>query len=102
MLERERELEALEEVLHRARLGDGGLVVVEGAAGIGKSRLMEELRERGARAGLRVLAEQGSDLEREFAFGVVRQLFEARVHGPGGAESPRHHRDSAGCWPVTD
>jgi predicted ATPase len=33
------------------------------------------------RAGLRVLAAQGSDLEREFAFGVVRQLFEPSLVG---------------------
>ena len=83
LLERERELDALEHVVHRALLGDGGVVVVEGAAGIGKSRLVDELRERGSRAGLRVLAARGSDLEREFAFGVVRQLFEPVLAGDG-------------------
>ena len=45
LLEREAELLALERVVRRAAAGDdGGLVVVEGAAGIGKSRLLDGLR----------------------------------------------------------
>ena len=39
LLEREAELAALEAMLDAARLGDGRLVVVEGGAGIGKTRL---------------------------------------------------------------
>ena len=37
---------------------------------------MAELRDRAGHSGIRVLSARGSELEREFAFGVVRQLFE--------------------------
>jgi DNA-binding CsgD family transcriptional regulator len=83
LLEREQELLVLERMVRGAAGGEGGLVVIEGAAGIGKSRLVARLRERAAASGLRVLAARGSDLEREFAFGVVRQLYEPALAGEG-------------------
>src|SRR3954447_1332156 len=77
LLEREAELAALEAMLGAARAGDGRLVVVEGSAGIGKTRLLAEVRAL-ARAGeFEVLSARGGELEGEFAFGIVRQLFEA-------------------------
>jgi DNA-binding CsgD family transcriptional regulator len=82
LLERERELTLLEQLL---RVDPGGLsrpVVIEGPAGIGKTRLLAELRQRAAAEGLRVLAAQGSDLEREFPYGAVRQLFEPVLSDP--------------------
>lgn len=54
---------------------DGG--VIEGPAGIGKTSLLAKAREKAAAAGFRVLMARGSDLERESAYGVVRQLFES-------------------------
>ena len=56
--------------------GAGRLVTIEGGAGIGKTRLVAEARAAAARAGLTVLTARGGELEQEFAFGVVRQLFE--------------------------
>ena len=73
LLEREHEVSAFEGLLERE---SSGLVVVEGPAGIGKSRLIAELHARAAVEGRRVLSAHGSELEREFPFGVVRQLFE--------------------------
>jgi DNA-binding CsgD family transcriptional regulator len=49
---------------------------MQGPAGIGKTRLMAIARAEADRAGMRVLAARGSELEREFAYGLVRQLFE--------------------------
>src|SRR3954462_14362252 len=77
LLEREAELAALEALLAAARLGDGRLVVVEGSAGIGKTRLLAEVRVLAAAAEFEVLTARGGELEGEFAFGIVRQLFEA-------------------------
>ena len=43
------------------------------------------MSQRAAReGGMRVLTARGSELEREFPFGVVRQLFEAAAAGPDG------------------
>ena len=67
-----------------AAAGEGRLVMVEGPAGIGKSRLLAELRAHAAAAGTTVLAARGSELEREFGFGVVRQLLETLRRGPRG------------------
>jgi DNA-binding CsgD family transcriptional regulator len=51
-------------------------VVVEGPAGIGKTALLTAARIAAADGGMRVLRARGTELERDFAFGVVRQLFE--------------------------
>ena len=40
LLEREEELEAIEVALAAASLGEGALLLIEGEAGIGKSRLL--------------------------------------------------------------
>ena len=53
---------------------------------MGKTRLLEYARSAAAAAGLRVLSARGSPLERSFAFGVVRQLFEAVLARGGAAE----------------
>jgi DNA-binding CsgD family transcriptional regulator len=83
VLEREAELERIDAAVARARAGSGSLLVVEGPAGIGKSSLVAAARAAAAAAGLRVLAARGAELERDFAFGVARQLFE-----PALAEMP--------------
>ena len=77
MLEREAEMAALAAMLDAAGAGDGRLVVVEGTAGIGKTRLLAEARELARAAEMQVLSSRGGELEGEFAFGIVRQLFEA-------------------------
>src|SRR5439155_23276457 len=77
MLEREAEMAALEAMLGAAQSGDGQLAVVEGSAGIGKTRLLAEARALATAAEFEVLSARGGELEGEFAFGSVRQLFEA-------------------------
>jgi DNA-binding CsgD family transcriptional regulator len=76
LLEREHELERVRAALRAAGQRAGGALVVEGAAGMGKSRLLEEARVRALDLGLRVLAARATELERGFPFGAVRQLFE--------------------------
>ena len=95
LLERDREVESLRSALADAVSGGGRLALVEGPAGIGKSRLLAELRSAAQEDDMRVLTARGSELEREFPFGVVRQLFEppltdgeARERWLAGAAAP--------------
>jgi class 3 adenylate cyclase/DNA-binding CsgD family transcriptional regulator len=76
LLERDAEVAALRALVDAARDGNGRLVAIEGSAGIGKTRLLGEVRVSADAMGLRVLSARGGELEREFAFGLVRQLFE--------------------------
>jgi predicted ATPase len=86
LLERERELTQIDRLIDTAVAGEGRLLVIEGRAGLGKSALLAELRSRAARRGMSVCAARGSELESEFAFGVVRQLFEPLVRSQGQKE----------------
>ncbi len=88
LLERERELEAIEGVLDR-----GGVLIVEGGAGIGKTSLVNSACERGAAAGQEVLRGRGSELESGFEFGVVLQLFERRVAAAERSEAKSKQKD---------
>src|SRR5512132_2701965 len=74
LLERDTELEALEDLVGGGEAGV--LMAIEGPPGIGKTALMAETKSRGNEAGMSVLSARGSELERSFSFGVVRQLFE--------------------------
>ena len=74
LLEREFELASLEALLESARSGRGGVILVEGEAGAGKSRLLRQARIRAGTAGMVVLAAHGTPLERDFAFGLASQL----------------------------
>lgn len=86
LLEREGELGVLDRSFAALRRGEAGVVLVEGPAGIGKSRVLAEAR-RGAEAdGLRVLSARGGEMERDYPFGVVRQLFEPELVDPAAAE----------------
>ncbi|MEA2143689.1 MAG: hypothetical protein QOI64_2119 [Solirubrobacteraceae bacterium] len=82
LLDRERELAALDAAIADAVGGESALAVVEGPSGIGKSRLVASARVAGATAGLRTLSARAGELERDFPFGVVRQLFEPLLVDP--------------------
>jgi predicted ATPase len=75
LLERETELAAVTSLI-AATPGGGRLLAIEGPPGIGKTALMAAAKALAQEAGLRVLAARGSELERSFSYGVVRQLFE--------------------------
>ena len=62
--------------LDAAREGFGGVVLVEGEAGIGKTQLVDLACVRARKLGTEVLRGRGGPLERQFPFGVARQLFE--------------------------
>lgn len=81
LVEREGELAVVRELVEDAAAATARVAVVEGPAGIGKSGLLAALRTEADTHGFRVLAARGTELERAFPFGVVRQLFEALVAG---------------------
>ncbi|WP_320671166.1 helix-turn-helix transcriptional regulator [Patulibacter defluvii] len=76
LLEREEELDEIADLVARAAAGDGGVAIVEGAAGLGKTALLRAGREIAGTKGLTVQWATASRLDRDFAFGVVRQLLE--------------------------
>ena len=75
LLERDAELTAVTGLI-AASPGGGRLLAIEGPPGIGKTALMMEAKALAQEAGMQVLGGRGSDLERSFSYGVVRQLFE--------------------------
>src|SRR5918992_721296 len=83
LLERERELAAAAECLTRARAGSGSVLIVEGPPGIGKTVLLEAIRAAAADMGMERLSAYADELEREFAYGVVRLLVEPALHRAG-------------------
>ncbi|MGH2821497.1 MAG: ATP-binding protein, partial [Thermoleophilaceae bacterium] len=96
LLERDAELRTFGEVLGKARAGQGGIVLVEAASGLGKSRLLGEAATIAAGERMRVLAASGRDLERDLPFGVVLQLFERVIGGFGDTQRQRLFSGSAG------
>ncbi len=79
LLERDDQLELVQRLLIEASDGHGALVLFEGPAGIGKSRLLAATGGRAKPLGFQVLSARGGELERDFSYGVVRQLFEAHL-----------------------
>ncbi len=86
LVERDLELGVLAGALDDLCAGAHGLVLVEGPPGIGKTQLTVAAKRLAAARSVRVLASRGSQLETDFAFGVVRQLFEPALAGVTGRE----------------
>jgi DNA-binding CsgD family transcriptional regulator/tetratricopeptide (TPR) repeat protein len=75
LLEREAELARIDDLIAAGPSGPR-LLAIEGPPGIGKTALIAEAKGRGGEAGWQVLTARGSEFERPFSYGVVRQLFE--------------------------
>ena len=96
LLERGPEVELLAAALAAAAGGAGSIVALEGEAGIGKTTLLAHARRAACDAGMRVLAARGGELERDFAYGVVRQLFEAPLATAAATDRERWLDGAAG------
>ncbi|MEA2193564.1 MAG: hypothetical protein QOI73_3685, partial [Solirubrobacteraceae bacterium] len=81
LLERDRERDELQAAIRAALAREGAAVLLRGPAGIGKTRLLSEAAASGALAGTRTLRARGGEMERDFPYGVVRQLLEREVRG---------------------
>jgi tetratricopeptide (TPR) repeat protein len=79
LFEREGELRALEDIMVAAAGGWGGVAVVEGPAGIGKTELLLAAARAAPGLGLRPLVARAAALERDFPFGIARQLVEPPI-----------------------
>jgi len=86
LLERGGELGRIDALLALAEADSGGMLLITGPAGIGKSVLLGVARERARLAGVRVLSGRGRELEGGFSFGVARQLFEPLLAAAEGTE----------------
>ncbi len=86
LLEREGELEEMGSALVDAKTGRGRAIAIEASAGLGKTRLLGAARARGEEEGLGVLSGRATELERDFPFALVRQLFEGPMAALSAAE----------------
>src|SRR4051812_26500768 len=85
LVERARELSALDEALRAACAGSGATVLVEGPPGIGKTALLGAAAARARDLGMLVLQARAGELETSLPYAVVRQLFEPALDAAGDA-----------------
>ena len=90
LFEREAERAALASAVERVATGDGGgLLMVLGEAGIGKTALLAVVADLARAAGIRAFRAAGPRLERDFGYGVVRQLLEGELRSRSPEERAR-------------
>ena len=76
LVNRTHELEVASAALGALAQGTGGLVVIEGEPGIGKSRLTEEIARRARLAGIRTLVGRAVEIESSTLYNAWRAVFE--------------------------
>jgi DNA-binding CsgD family transcriptional regulator len=79
LIERSEQLRHLDGVLDIAAARDGACTLLYGPAGIGKTALLEQLCARARVRDFATLTATGSELEHDFPYGVVRQLYEGAL-----------------------
>jgi DNA-binding CsgD family transcriptional regulator len=80
LLERDSPLQAITAVLDALDAGGGEALLLEGHAGMGKTRLHEAALDEARRRGIRVLRAAGAELEQNVALGVAGQLVRALMN----------------------
>jgi len=103
LLERDNLLQAIATAVDAVAAGTAAALLLDGHAGMGKTRLHEAALDEGRRRGIRVLRAAGAELEQNVAFGVAGQLVRALLRDltPDGrraflAEAPERVRSLAG------
>ena len=101
--ERDAELAQITGALRAAREGRPSLVLLTGPLGIGRSALLQRLPAQAVNGAedVRVLRANAAPVEQDFAFGVVRQLFDSLLAGAPRELRERWTRESAASpgWP---
>ncbi len=87
---REREREAIAAALAALRAGSGGVLVVEGEPGIGKSRLLAHVAEKAE--GCTVLAARASEYEADLPYALWAEALDRDI-AEGRADRHRLHRE---------
>jgi predicted ATPase len=96
LLERERELAAISRCMSAAGASEGGSLMLEGPAGIGKTALLNAAREHARRAGMTTLNARAVELESALPWGVVRSLLEPELAAASKAERRKLLSGAAG------
>jgi DNA-binding CsgD family transcriptional regulator len=97
LLEREHELAALRAAVSSAARGENAVVLVEGPAGVGKTRLLAAAADEATAAGVLTLSATPHELDRDVPGSVARQLVGPLVWG---AAPERRRRLLDGVGPV--
>jgi len=84
----------IDAALDGAELGRGRVVLLYGEAGVGRTSLLRAASLDAEARGLNVLEAHGSELERGYGFGIVRQLLEARIAALSSAQRRSLLRDA--------
>lgn len=82
------EIAALGRLMTRAAGGRGGLVAIEGPAGIGKSRLLAHARDKATSAGWRVLDTRCTPMSTTIGYCLLRDWFGMLAHRTGAGVHP--------------
>src|SRR3954469_23056076 len=86
-LDRTSERAALDGLLAQTREGEGGVLVIRGEAGIGKTALLDYVAERAS--GCRIVRVAGVESEMELAFAGLHQLCAPMLDGLDGLPGPQ-------------
>src|SRR3954463_13237389 len=96
LLERAAELGVLGDALASATSGRGAVIVLEAAAGLGKTALIDHTERRAAAAGSDVRRAAPGPFERHFPYGVIRTLLETPLRAASEPERERMLQGAAG------
>jgi DNA-binding CsgD family transcriptional regulator len=96
LIERTAELTALGDAIARVESGRGAVVVLEAAAGLGKTALLEHGGRLATGAGFELRRAAPGPLERDFPYGVVRALLEGPLRLASARERTRLLDGAAG------
>jgi DNA-binding CsgD family transcriptional regulator len=101
LVERESQLLVLDRLFQETVAGKGGVSLIRGPVGSGKTELLRTLVERVTMAGGVVLEAVGTDRERDLPFGVLGQLFGGLPASRGQRGARQLLADEAARWSGT-